>query len=110
MSAPKGRPVVTVDPAVAFGWPHIKGVKCEAIASLFWAENGDADAVMYDYGLTRHELAVALWHEATHGAARREFPGWRVWADEVAYPRLAGWVKPLDIESLPLPPGREDAS
>lgn len=109
MSAHKSRPVVTIDPAVRFGWPHIKGVSCEAIASAFWAE-GDAGAVADDYGLTRHELLVALWHEATHGAARAEFPGWRVWADEVAYPRLAGWVKPLDVESLPLPPGREDAS
>ena len=30
-------------------------------------------------------------------------------ARDVAYPRLAGWVKPLDIDTLPLPPGRDEA-
>lgn len=100
------RPVVSVDPAVAWGRPHIKGIHTEAIAGLYWAEDGDEQAVMADYGLTRHELAVALWHEATHGVARKRYPGWAEWAERVAYPRLAGWEKPLDIGTLPLPPGK----
>ncbi len=100
------RPVVTVDPAVAWGRPAVRGIPTEAIADLFWAENGDDQAVMDDYGLSRHELAVALWHEGSYGEARKRFAGWKAWADEIAYPRLAGW-NPLDVDSLPLPPGRE---
>ena len=103
---PQRRPVITCDLAVAWGGHAIKGNPTEAVAGLYWAENGDAEAVCADYGLTRHELAVALWYEATHGEARTEFPGWAHWAKEVANPRLAGWVKPLEIETLPMPPAR----
>lgn len=101
------RPAVIVDPAVAWGRPAIRGIHTEAIACLYWAENGDEETVMADYGLTRHELATALWHEGTHGLARRRYPGWKVWADDVAYPRLAGW-RLLDVDTLPLPPGKDE--
>lgn len=96
------RPVVTVDPAVAFGQPQIKGVTTEAIAGMWWA--GDSAAgVCDDYALTRHEFLVALWFEGTHGAYRQ----WKAWA-EVAYRQLAGW-EPLDLEMV-LPPDRNGES
>jgi uncharacterized protein (DUF433 family) len=79
------RPVITVDPAVSFGGPAIKGVSTGVLADAYIG-NG-ADEVCDDYDLTRHELLVALWFEATHG----DRPGWRPWADKVAYPVLAGW-------------------
>ncbi|HEY6117700.1 MAG TPA: hypothetical protein VI172_17230 [Candidatus Dormibacteraeota bacterium] len=99
------RPVVVTDAAVAYGRPHLKGVGTEAIAERYWADGGDERGVMADYGLTKHDLAVALWHEGTHGQARRRYAGWRQWADEIAGPRLGGW-QPFDVDSLPLPPGR----
>jgi uncharacterized protein (DUF433 family) len=102
------RPVISHDPAVRFGNAQLKGISTEAIADLYWAENGDEVAVCANYGLDRYELATALWYEATHGDARRLFAGWARWADEVAYPRLSGFAEPLDIDTLPLPPGRDE--
>jgi len=104
---PRRWPVVTFDPGVGWGRATMHGIHTDAIAERYWASGNDA-AVCADYGLTRHELAVALWYEAVNGTARREYAGWVLWAEKVAYPRLAGWVKPLDIDSLPLPPGRAE--
>jgi hypothetical protein len=67
---------------------------------MYWAGE-TAEAVCDDYDLNRHELAVVLWYEGEHGDYRDR---WQDWARNVAYPRLAGWVKPLDIDTLPLPP------
>lgn len=96
------RPVVTFDPAVRWGGPQIKGIPTDAVAGMYWAGDS-ADEVAADYGLTRHELLVAFWFEGTHGGYRRQ---WSDWAEKVAYPRLAGWEKPLDVGSIPLPPDK----
>lgn len=96
------RPVVSVDPAMRFGAPHIKGISTDAIVGLYIGEQGNADAVQADYGLTRHELLLALWFEGTHGAkAMRRLLG--EWASKVAYPVLAGWDKAAKAEDLDLP-------
>jgi uncharacterized protein (DUF433 family) len=100
------RPVVTFDPAVRFGYAHIKGIPTEAIADVYWAGE-TADAVADDYGLSRHELLVALWFEGAHGTYRDR---WRQWAWDVAYPMLGGWRKPFDLDGLPLPPDRNGDS
>jgi uncharacterized protein (DUF433 family) len=98
------RPVVTIDPAMRFGQPQIKGISTDAIAGMYWAGE-NAETVCDDYGLTRHELLVALWFEGTHG----ERPEWKSWADDVAYPQLAGW-KQLDVEGMSLPPDHRGES
>lgn len=94
--------MVTVDPAVGWGRPMVRGSPTFAVAGAYWAGDS-ADDTAADFGLTRHELLVAFWFEATHGDYHAQ---WREWAEKVAYPRLAGWVKPLDADSLPLPPDK----
>jgi uncharacterized protein (DUF433 family) len=93
------RPFVRVDPAVAFGQPHIKGVSTEAIAGMWWAGES-AETVCDDYHLSRHEFLVALWFEGTHGGFRLQWGGWA----EGAYRQLAGW-EPLNL-GMVLPPDR----
>lgn len=96
------RPTVHVDPTVRFGKPQIRGISTEVIADMYWA--GEAPMVICDkYSLTLHELLAALWFEGTHGQPRFR-RRWKTWAADVAYPRLAGWVKPLDVGTIPLPP------
>lgn len=97
------RPVVSIDPAMRFGRPQIKGIPTEAIADMYWAGES-AEVVCDEYGLTRHELLVALWHEAANGEYRKR---WKDWASGEAYQRLASWTKPLDVDTIPLPPQRK---
>ena len=49
-------PYVTVDPAVAFGRPTMRGIPTGRLADAHWA----GDHVEEEYELTRHELLVAL--------------------------------------------------
>lgn len=99
------RPVIQVDPAVRFGRPQVRGIPTDAIADTLYAGES-AESVCDEYGLTRHELLVALWYEASGGDYAQN-PSWKRWANEVAYPALAGW-KPLDVGSVSLPPCRLD--
>lgn len=96
----ENRPVITVDPAVRFGQPHIRRVRTEDIAGMLIAGE-TAEVVCDEYDITRHELLLACWYEALFGSQ----PKWRKWAETVAGPELAGWVKPLDVDAMPLPPG-----
>lgn len=94
------RPFVTVDAAVRFGQPHIKGVSTDAIASLYLA--GEPVATVADeYGLTYHEVVLALWFEGEHVRDRRRALGW--WARNVAYPVLSGFDQSKTVEEIPLP-------
>lgn len=92
------RPVITVDPAVRFGQPHIRGVRTEDIVGML-ATGDSAETVCDEYDITRHELLLACWYEGIYG----ERPEWRHWAETVAGPELAGWVKPLNVDAMPLP-------
>lgn len=100
-------PAVHFDPRYGFGRGQIRGVSTDAIAGMLFAGE-TAEQVCDDYGITRHELLVACWFEGAHGSdEERLHAGWRQWADEVAYPRLAGW-QVLDVDTMPLPPSRPD--
>ncbi len=92
------RPTIIVDPAMRFGRPHIKGVSTQAIAGLVISGDG-VDAAMDDFGLSRHEVLLACWHEGLQGEYQRE---WGEWANAVHGP-LGGW-EPLDVDALPDPP------
>lgn len=74
-------PVVTVDPAVRFGFPAIRGISTDAIAGVVWA--GESLATVADeYDVTREEVLVACWFEGTHGE-RKWRKRWGAWAEQV---------------------------
>lgn len=92
------RPHLVIDPAVAFGAPIIAstGTPVDAVAALY-AAGETAEAVQADYGLTRHELLLALWHMGV-----QDEHGWGRWASEIAGPAL--WsARDLDPDAVPLP-------
>ena len=90
-------PQVTVSPAHSFGRPSMRGVSTEVIADAYWLGEDVED----EYGLTRHELLVALWFEATRGQPRfRRW--WKTWAEQVG-PVLRD-TRSLDADALVLPP------
>lgn len=98
---PPERPHVHVDPAMRFGQPHVGGVSTEMLAGQMSA-GADAEEVCEDYGLTRHQLLVALWFEGTHGSKRhRKLYGG--WAEKVAYPVLSGFDKTISVDEIPFP-------
>lgn len=77
----------------------MRGVSTEFIADAYMVDG--EHAVRDDYELTRHELLVALWFEATHGQPRFR-KRWKAWvreADGVL------WNTPaLAPDAVPLPP------
>lgn len=79
-----GRPVVTVDPAVNFGEPSVRGIAVDVIAAQVWAGE-DLDQVADDYHLSRPEAILACWHVARH--ARRL---WRL--------RWEAWLKTVESD------------
>jgi uncharacterized protein (DUF433 family) len=93
------RPYVVVDPAVRFGRPQIRGVCTESTAELV-AAGETVTAVADEFAMTRHEVLLACWHEATYGRCSKR---WRGWA-EAAFPVLAGWSGAGGIGSVPDPP------
>jgi hypothetical protein len=80
----------------------MNGISTEMIGDLYWAGEDVED----EYGLSRHELLVALWFEATLGQPRFR-RRWREWG-EMASEAL--WRSGPDIDRVPLPPDREDSS
>lgn len=98
------QPHVEVDPAVRFGAPHVRGRSTESLSSMYAVE--DAETVCEEFGITRHELLVALWHEAQHGTFGERCTEWKAWADRVA-PALGGHV-PLDLDAIEWPPDRRE--
>lgn len=79
-------PVITIDPAVRFGRPHIDGISCEALAGMV-AAGEDVNVVAAEYGRTRGEVLLACWWIGMDGPSRWQ-KRWRVWA-EAAHQRLA---------------------
>jgi len=73
------RPLVTVDPAVRFGQPAIKGISTDAIAGMVWAGES-VETVADEYSLVRAEVLLACWYEAMWGAKRWR-RRWAKWAD-----------------------------
>jgi len=94
------RPHVRTDPKQRFGRPNIQGISVDAIAGMVMAGE-DVSTVAADYGITRHEVLLACWHEGWYGP-RRYRKAWKPWADAIA-PKLGGW-EPFDAESESGPP------
>lgn len=84
-----------------FGRPHLKGISTEAIADSYWVDDDPED----DYGLTRHELLVALWFEATQGQPRFR-RRWKAWGIEASQ---ALWKSDIDAATVALPATRDQA-
>ncbi len=74
----------------------MRGVATEFIADTYWIGDDPED----NYRLTRHELLVALWFEATQGQPRfrRRWHQWGVTASQ------ALWRSEMDPGSVELPP------
>lgn len=100
------RPVITIDPAVRFGYPQIRGIPTDAIAGMLWAGE-DAETVCHEYDITRRELVMACWFEAewrlvgAGPAAWRK--AWRQWAKDVFRPLASGTA----AELIPMPPDKD---
>lgn len=90
-----------VSPAHRFGRPTMRFISTDMLAGQWYAGLGEAE-ILGDYTLTRHELLVALWYEATYGRPRFR-KAWKRWADEVAHPALAGSDQRA-VDELPMPP------
>lgn len=86
---------------MAFGAPAMRGISTEVIAGHYWLD----EDVQTDYELTRHELLVVLWFEATQGQPRfrRRWKAWGVEAGLVLWP--SSKLTPAAVE---LPPTRAD--
>jgi uncharacterized protein (DUF433 family) len=72
-------PVVTVDPQVRFGRPHVKGISVGAVVEHLLAGE-DPAAVADDYNLDRGDLLVACWFAARHGPSHQR-QAWAGWLD-----------------------------
>ncbi|MFI2663373.1 DUF433 domain-containing protein [Micromonospora carbonacea] len=103
------RPTIVIDPAVRFGYPHLRGIPTDAVAGMVWAGE-TVETVCGEYDMTRHEVLLCCWREGLQGEYRRQ---WRVWA-EAAHPVLAGWARlvgrdaPASVDTIPDPPSRVD--
>lgn len=84
-----------------FGAPALRGISTEVIAGHYWLD----EDVETDYELTRHELLVVLWFEATRGQPRFR-RRWKTWAAGVEGPLWSS--SSLDPGAVPLPPTRDD--
>lgn len=103
------RPAITIDPAVRFGYPHIRGIPTDAIAGMVWAGE-TPEVVCEDYGITRYELLLACWYEASY---RPVAPGksayrqaWARWAKDVFQLLALGAA----TELIPTPPDKDGGS
>lgn len=94
-------PVVVADPRIRFGRPRVGHTATEDVAGMIWAGE-PVDVVCDEYELTRHQVLLACWFEATYGPPRRR-RAWREWADQ-AHRTLGGWTKPFDLDAIPDPP------
>jgi hypothetical protein len=77
----------------------MKGISTEMIADMYWVQG--EDELMADYDLTRHELLVALWFEATWGCPRFR-RRWKAWAEQAG--QVLWNVSELDVAAVELPP------
>lgn len=103
MSVDHDWPVIVADPRIAWGRPSVGAISTDAVAGMVMAGES-IDAVCDDYGLTRHQVLLACWHEAVNGTDRRRRKLWREWATD-AHRMLGGWV-PFDLDAIPDPPAR----
>lgn len=96
-------PVVVADPRYRFGRPSVGGISTDAVAGMVMSGESVADTAD-EYGLTRHQVLLACWHEGLQGKFQRE---WGAWATE-AHQMLGGWIKPFDLAAISDPPCRAE--
>lgn len=96
------QPVVSVDPAVRFGRPHMRGISCEVLAGGVYGGDTCEDVAAV-YGLTRAEVLTACWWAGLEGPPkwRRR---WAAWAAGV-HPELAKRA----YDAIPDPPAYEES-
>lgn len=97
------RAVVSIDPGVRFGRPHIGGISCEALAETVYGGDTCEDVAAV-YGLTRAEVLTACWWAGLEGPPkwRRR---WAAWAAGV-HPELAKRA----YDTIPDPPDYEETA
>ena len=95
-------PAVWVSPARRSGRPCVAGTRLatDTVAGDWWARCWTLDGFRRDFGLSRGQVAVACWYEATYGT-RTWRTRWGKWARDV-FARL--WSGRWD--RAPLPPRR----
>lgn len=78
------RPHVTVDPRVYSGQPTIRGLRIPTrmIAEIVYERDERPEWILENYDITRDDVLVACWFEATHGRSRKLRKVWRDWATE----------------------------
>lgn len=98
------RPRIVIDPAQQFGRAHLErtGIKTIDVAGAVAAGDPVAE-VAEEYGLTRHEVLLACWHEGGDGSFQEL---WGEWSKRV-HEALASW-EPYDLATVPDPPARQE--
>lgn len=98
------RPVVSVDPAVRFGYPQVRGVPTDAAAGMVWAGE-DVATVADEFNLTRAEVLVACWYETRHERPRNGYrAAWqRQWLEQAEWAMWHG-----NWDDVPDPPSKQD--
>lgn len=85
---------------MAFGASALRGISTEVIADHYWLD----EDVETDYELTRHELLVVLWFEATYGQPRYR-RRWKAWGAQAG--GMLWRSSSLDPDVVELPPTRD---
>lgn len=95
-------PVIVHTPAVCFGMANINGELTTKIADSHWWGT-DIDRA---FTLSRRQLLMALWYEATHGDYTSR---WADWAHTV-HPYLSGLrhIEEAEFSLLALPPVKDE--
>ncbi len=95
------RPRIIVDPAIRWGRPTLEGTHTATVDAAGMVAGGDPVEVVADeYGLTRHQVLLACWHEAINGDYQDR---WGVWGAGVGHTLAYGG--PAEVDALPDPPG-----
>lgn len=104
--APERRPSITIDPLVKAGRPTVSGTRLlvQSLAVYVWGGWTDAEILEYWDYLTRGDLILACWYQATQTTPvwRRR---WGSWAERV-FPALYGACTAEDYATMPWPPVR----
>ncbi len=95
-------PRIVVDPAIRWGRAVVEGTPTATVDVAGMITGGDTVADACDeYGLTRHQVLLACWHEAVNGDYQQQ---WGKWGAGVGHTLAYGG--PAEVDALPDPPAR----
>lgn len=101
------RPVIRIDPAVAFGRPMVAGAPVASVAGRILAGEPVAE-VADDFGLNRRQALVACWWA---GSQDDDFADWWArWADEAGSALATADDGDTVCEHIPDPPTIADCA